>query len=78
MLHCKKICGRKVLHLLDRLSRRFPLAEPDLLRLMHRTLITDTVRALILDELRRLHEGVLARYGLLPSQLQAWKAALDT
>ncbi|MBQ0133092.1 MAG: Fic family protein, partial [Comamonas sp.] len=76
------------------------------LRLTHRALIKDTVRAvvlqpeadaqtvldaalpaelpdperqalraLILDELRRLHEGVLARYGLRPSQLQAWKAA---
>lgn len=33
------------------------------------------LRALILDELRRLHEGVLARYGLLPSQLQTLKAA---
>lgn len=82
------------------------LAEPDPLRLTHRTFIKDTVRtvvlqpqadaqtvvdatlpadlpeaerqalrALILDELRRLHEGVLARYGLRPSQLQAWKDA---
>lgn len=33
----------------------------------------DNVRALILDELRRLHEGVLARYGLRPSEFQAWK-----
>ncbi len=32
------------------------------------------LRALIVDELRRLHEGVLARYGLRPSQLAAWKA----
>lgn len=32
------------------------------------------VRALIVDELRRLHEGVLARYGLRPSEFQAWKA----
>ena len=31
------------------------------------------LRALILDELRRLHQGVLARYGLRPSQLQAWQ-----
>ena len=30
------------------------------------------VKALILDELRRLHEGVLARYGLRPSEWQAW------
>ena len=27
------------------------------------------------QELRRLHEGVLARYGLRPSELSAWKAA---
>ncbi len=33
------------------------------------------VQALILDELRRLHEGVLARYGLRPSQWKAWQAA---
>ena len=32
------------------------------------------VEALIVDELRRLHEGVLARYGLRPSQLAFWKA----
>lgn len=34
----------------------------------------DNVRALIVEELRRLHEGVLARYGLKPSELTAWKA----
>jgi len=33
------------------------------------------VRALIIEELRRLHEGVLARYGLRPSELAAWQAA---
>ena len=33
------------------------------------------VQALILDELRRLHEGVLARYGLRPGQWRAWMAA---
>ena len=32
------------------------------------------VQALIVEELRRLHEGVLARYGLRPAQLAAWKA----
>lgn len=32
------------------------------------------VQALIVEELRRLHEGVLARYGLRPSELIAWKA----
>ena len=31
------------------------------------------VKALIVEELRRLHEGVLARYGLRPSELAAWK-----
>jgi len=30
--------------------------------------------ALILDELCHLHDGVLARYGLRPSQLKVWKA----
>ena len=34
----------------------------------------DNVNALIVEELRRLHEGVLARYGLRPSQFLAWKA----
>lgn len=32
------------------------------------------VKALIVEELRRLHEGVLARYGLRPSEYAAWKA----
>jgi fido (protein-threonine AMPylation protein) len=32
------------------------------------------VQALIVEELRRLHEGVLARYGLRPSEYVAWKA----
>ncbi len=31
------------------------------------------VQAVIVDELRRLHEGVLARYGLRPSEFAAWK-----
>lgn len=31
------------------------------------------VQALIVEELRRLHEGVLARYGLRPSEFKAWK-----
>jgi fido (protein-threonine AMPylation protein) len=30
--------------------------------------------ALIIEELRRLHEGVLARYGLRPSEFQKWRA----
>ncbi|GAB3630392.1 hypothetical protein PTE30175_04424 [Pandoraea terrae] len=32
------------------------------------------VRGLVIDELRRLHEGVLARYGLRPAQLARWQA----
>lgn len=32
------------------------------------------VQALLIQELRRLHEGVLARYGLRPSEYNAWKA----
>ena len=32
------------------------------------------VQALLIEELRRLHEGVLARYGLRPSEFAAWKA----
>jgi Fic/DOC family len=31
------------------------------------------VQALMVDELRRLHEGVLARYGLRPSEWAAWQ-----
>jgi hypothetical protein len=34
----------------------------------------DAVQALIIDDLRRMHEGVLARYGLRPSDYAAWKA----
>ena len=32
------------------------------------------LQALIVEELRRLHEGVLARYGLRPSEFSRWKA----
>lgn len=32
-----------------------------------------SVEALIIEELRRLHEGVLARYGLRPSEFERWK-----
>lgn len=31
------------------------------------------LRALVIDELRRLHEGTLARYGLRPSEWVTWK-----
>lgn len=33
------------------------------------------LQALVIEELRRLHEGVLARYGLRPSEFSAWKGA---
>ncbi len=33
------------------------------------------VQALIIEELRRLHEGVLARYGLRPSEFKVWEQA---
>lgn len=33
----------------------------------------DNVQALIVEELRRLHEGVLARYGLRPAEFATWK-----
>jgi hypothetical protein len=32
------------------------------------------VESLIVEELRRIHEGVLARYGLRPSEYKVWKA----
>lgn len=35
----------------------------------------EEVRMLIADQLWRLHEGVLARYGLRPSEFTAWKSA---
>jgi hypothetical protein len=36
------------------------------------------VQALVVEELRRLHEGVIARYGLRPSEFNAWKNAKMT
>lgn len=35
----------------------------------------DNVQALLIEELRRLHVGVLARYGLRPSEFSMWRAA---
>lgn len=32
------------------------------------------MQALIIEELKRINEGVLARYGLRPSEDEAWKA----
>ena len=34
-----------------------------------------SVQALIIEELRRIHEGVLARYGLRPSDYTIWKVS---
>lgn len=34
----------------------------------------DNVESLVIDELRRLHEGVLARYGLRPSEFVEWQS----
>lgn len=36
------------------------------------------VQALIIEELRRLHEGVLSRYGLRPSEFTNWKKRQKT
>ncbi|QQZ27435.1 Fic family protein [Thiothrix subterranea] len=35
----------------------------------------EEVQALLIEELRRLHEGVLARYGLRPSEWERWSSA---
>ncbi|WP_369573452.1 hypothetical protein [Acidithiobacillus sp. IBUN Pt1247-S3] len=34
----------------------------------------ENVEALVMEELRRLHEGVLARYGLRPSEFAEWRS----
>jgi len=34
----------------------------------------EDVRALVMQELRRLHEGVLARYGLRPAEMERWRS----
>ncbi|TAH41374.1 MAG: Fic family protein, partial [Betaproteobacteria bacterium] len=34
----------------------------------------NSVESLVIDELRRLHEGVLARYGLRPSEFVEWQS----
>lgn len=33
----------------------------------------DNIEALVIETLRRLHEGVLARYGLRPSEFERWR-----
>ena len=35
------------------------------------------VQSVVVDELRRLHQGVLSRYGLRPSEFFAWKNATE-
>ena len=86
------------------LAIRQELAEPDPIRLAHRSVIKEmvhkavmqarrsgmaaidrelakrvpaadrqTVKELIVEQLERLHEGVLARYGLRPTEFAAWK-----
>lgn len=37
----------------------------------------DNVYALVNEELRRLHEGVLSRYGLRPSEFEEWRRAVE-
>lgn len=54
----------------SRLAANLPLFRAKLCPLTR-----DDVQALVMQELRRLHEGVLARYGLRPSELAAWQAA---
>ncbi len=55
--------------------------ETDSLELIEQTLTAhvppeerNNVKALIIAELRTLHEGVLARYGLRPSEFERWQA----
>jgi hypothetical protein len=37
----------------------------------------ENVQAMIIDELRRLHEGALARYGLRASEFLRWRERQD-
>ncbi|MDR3054257.1 MAG: Fic family protein [Zoogloeaceae bacterium] len=38
----------------------------------------ENVQALVVEELRRLHEGVIARYGLRPAEFAKWQAGIKT
>jgi hypothetical protein len=38
------------------------------------TVDCENVRALIMEEMRKIHEGVLARYGIYHAEFLAWKA----
>ncbi len=66
---------RKVVHQVVTHPRQNPLT---LIRRSLTGVAKDAERtnleALVIDELRRLHEGVLARYGLRPSEFAQWKA----
>jgi fido (protein-threonine AMPylation protein) len=68
---------RQIHDLVGRLVRELnadPLAviqeEAAKLAESHRTSFTENVT----DDLKRLHEGVLARYGLRPSELEVWRS----
>jgi hypothetical protein len=37
-----------------------------------------TVRAMVIEELRRVHEGTVARYGLRQSEFLRWKERIQT
>lgn len=54
-----------------------PASDPLMLVKQHSIAAPKTERSqfetLLIDELRRLHDGVLARYGLRPSQLLVWR-----
>jgi hypothetical protein len=36
----------------------------------------ENVQALVVEELRRLHEGVIARYGLRPAEFAKWRSVI--
>lgn len=74
-----RLAWREVIRQAVRDAVRQPVREPlDVIRenLSRHDLGTDrgNVEALVIEELRRLHEGVLARYGLRPSELVQWQA----
>jgi hypothetical protein len=52
-----------VLHCIDAATQAVPSA------------VRAMVHALVVQEMQRLHEGTLARYGLRPSELIAWHTA---
>lgn len=63
-------------------ARRTPIIDKmsDLLAVIQQAVVEripegerESVQALIVEELRRLHEGVLARYRLRPSEFTDWK-----